>query len=85
MSRLGLIAGNGRFPLIFAQAARAEGVDIVAVAHQGETQPEIAALLPEVTWVRVGELGKIIATFQLAGLTQAVMAGGIHKAGAFQR
>jgi len=82
MSRLGLIAGNGRFPLIFAKAARAAGVDIVAVAHQGETQPEIAALVPEVTWVRVGELGKIIATFQLAGLTQAVMAGGIHKAGA---
>src|SRR5262245_40448354 len=82
MPRLGLIAGNGRFPLIFAKAARAEGVELVAVAHQGETQEEISTLIPEVTWIRVGELGKIIATFQSAGLTQAVMAGGIHKAGA---
>jgi DUF1009 family protein len=82
MPRLGLIAGNGRFPLIFAKAARAEGFDVVAVAHQGETQEEIAAVIPEVTWVRVGELGKIISTFRAAGLTQAVMAGGIYKAGA---
>lgn len=82
MSRLGLIAGNGRFPLVFAKAAQAEGVDIVAVAHQGETQPEIATLISDVTWVRVGELGKLIATFQQAGISQAVMAGGIHKAGA---
>ena len=82
MPRLGLIAGNGRFPLVFAKAAQAEGVDIVAVAHQGETQPEIATLVPDVTWVRVGELGKIIATFQQAGVSQAVMAGGIYKAGA---
>ena len=82
MPRLGLIAGNGRFPLVFAKAAQAEGVEIVAVAHQGETQPEIAALVPGITWVRVGELGKIIATLQHAGITQAVMAGGIHKAGA---
>ncbi|HKA53821.1 MAG TPA: UDP-2,3-diacylglucosamine diphosphatase LpxI [Candidatus Binatia bacterium] len=82
MSRLGLIAGNGRFPLIFARAARAAGVELVAVAHEGETQAEIAALVADVTWVRVGELGKIIATFRSAGLTEAVMAGGIHKAGA---
>jgi DUF1009 family protein len=82
MPRLGLIAGNGRFPLVFAQAARAEGVDIIAVAHQGETQPEITTLVSDVTWVRVGELGKLIAAFQQAGVSQVVMAGGIHKAGA---
>ena len=82
MSRLGLIAGNGQFPLLFAEAARAAGVEIIAVAHAGETPAEITALLPEVTWVRVGELGKIITTFQQAGVTQAVMAGGIYKAGA---
>jgi UDP-2,3-diacylglucosamine hydrolase len=82
MPRLGLIAGNGRFPLIFAKAAQAEGVELVAVAHQGETQADIGALIPDVTWIRVGELGKIIATFHAAGLTEAVMAGGIYKAGA---
>jgi DUF1009 family protein len=77
-----LIAGNSRFPLIFAQAAHAEGVSLVAVAHQGETPSELASLVADLTWVRVGELGKIITTFQAAGVTQAVMAGGIHKSGA---
>lgn len=80
--RLGLIAGNSRFPLIFAQAAQAEGVALTVVAHLGETSEEIEKLVPAVTWVHVGELGKIIATFQDAGVTQAVMAGGIHKSGA---
>ncbi len=79
---LGLIAGGSRFPLIFAEAAHAAGTELVVVAHHGETPPEITQLAPSLTWVRVGELGKIIATFQAAGVTQAVMAGGIHKSGA---
>ncbi len=82
MPSLGVIAGNGRFPLILIEAAQAEGVEIVAVAHAGETLSEIASLVPSLTWVRVGELGKIIEVLKSAGITQAVMAGGIHKAGA---
>lgn len=82
MLRLGLIAGNSRFPLIFAQAAQAQGIDIVAVAHRGETPEEIVMLVPGVVWVQVGELGKIIDTLKQAGITQAVMVGGINKAGA---
>jgi DUF1009 family protein len=82
MPCLGVIAGNGRFPLTLIEAAQAEGVEIVAVAHEGETLPEIATLVPSLTWVRVGELGKIIDVLKSAGITQAVMAGGIHKAGA---
>lgn len=81
--RLGLIAGNSRFPLIFVQAAHAEGIPLTVVAHQNETPDEIAALVTDLTWVRVGELGKIIKTFQAAGVTQAVMVGGIRKSGAF--
>src|SRR5215510_7438612 len=83
MTRLGLIAGNGRFPLIFTEAAQAEGVEIIAVAHEGETPSEITALVPRVTWIHVGELGKMLDTFHQAGITEAVMAGGISKAGAF--
>lgn len=82
MPRFGLIAGNGRFPLLFAEAAQAAGVEVVAVAHEGETSPELADCVPDVTWVHVGELGKIISTFQAAGVTEAVMAGGIYKVGA---
>lgn len=83
MLRLGLIAGNGRFPLLLTEAAQRAGIEIIAVAHTGETPGEITTLLPTVTWVRVGELGKIIATFRDAAVTQVVMAGGISKAGAF--
>ena len=82
MSRLGLIAGNGRFPILFVEAARAQGLDIVAVAHQGETLEALNGLVSDIRWVRVGELGKIIDIFKAAGVTQAVMAGGIHKSGA---
>ncbi len=77
--RIGLIAGNGRFPLLFAEAARQAGIEVVAVAHHHETPDEIAGLVPHVTWVRVGELGKIIRTFKQAGVVRAVMAGGIRK------
>jgi DUF1009 family protein len=77
--RLGLIAGNGRFPYIFAQEAKREGYSVVAVAHRDETLAEIANVVDELTWVYVGQLGKIIRTFQRARVTQAVMAGGIRK------
>lgn len=77
--RIGLIAGNGRFPLLFAEAARRAGVEVVAVAHQHETPDEIANLVSQLTWVRVGELGKIIRTLKQAGVERAVMAGGIRK------
>jgi hypothetical protein len=79
MRKLGLIAGNGRFPLIFAEQAKREGVELVTVAHRGETLEEIERLGGDVTWVYVGELGKIIRTFQRAGVNEAVMVGGIKK------
>ncbi|MBI2357621.1 MAG: UDP-2,3-diacylglucosamine diphosphatase LpxI [Deltaproteobacteria bacterium] len=79
MRKLGLIAGNGKFPLIFAEQAKREGVSLVTVAHRGETPKEIEKVGDEVTWIYVGELGKIIRTFQHAGVREAVMAGGIRK------
>ncbi len=79
MKKLGLIAGNGKFPLIFAEEARHESVSLVAVAHRGETSETIEELVEAVTWVHVGELGKIIRTFREAGVEEAVMAGGIRK------
>jgi len=80
MERVGLIAGNGRFPLIFARTARAAGVEVVAVAHEGETLPELSSVVDAITWVKVGELDRIIRTFQVSGIERAVMAGGIRKA-----
>ena len=79
MKKLGLIAGNGKFPLLFAAEAKREGYQIIAVAHRGETLEQIAAVIGDVTWIYVGQLGKIIRTFQRAGVSEAVMAGGIRK------
>lgn len=79
MKKLGLIAGNGRFPLIFAAEARRAGYHVAAVAHRGETDEAIEQAADELTWVYVGQLGKIIRSFQRAGVTEAVMAGGIKK------
>ena len=76
---LGLIAGNGIFPRLVAQGARAAGVPVVAVAHRGETEDGIEEEVSQCTWVKVGELGKIIRVFKKAGCQQAVMAGGIAK------
>lgn len=80
MTRLGLIAGNGVFPLEVAAAARRRGITVVAVAHRGETDPKLAELCDELTWIRVGELQTMIDAFKRAGVTEAAMAGGIARA-----
>jgi DUF1009 family protein len=79
VKKLGLIAGNGKFPLLFAEEAKREGYSVVAVAHRGETDETIERVADQVTWVYVGQLGHIIKAFHTAGVTEAVMAGGIHK------
>jgi len=85
MSKLGLIAGNGRFPFLLLDAARAHGLTVVVAAINEETDPEIntrAASDPEihVHWLSLGELSKLIETFQAEGVTRAVMAGQVkHK------
>jgi DUF1009 family protein len=79
METVGLIAGNGRFPVIFARSARAAGVRVVAVAHEGETPAELAAEVAALTWIQVGQLDAIIQAFRTHGVRRAVMAGGIRK------
>jgi DUF1009 family protein len=81
---IGLIAGKGQFPLLFAEAARRHGVEVVAVAHRGETDPDLASLVKELHWVYVGQLGKIIRIFKGAGVSRAVMAGGISRGRLFK-
>lgn len=84
-NQLGLIAGNGRFPFLLLDAARAQGTQVVVAAIREETDPEIdqraaadAGIV--VHWLSLGELSRLIETFQRAGITQAVMAGQVkHK------
>jgi UDP-2,3-diacylglucosamine hydrolase len=80
VNKLGLIAGNGVFPLEVARAARARGVKIVAVAHLNESDRALDSVAGDVTWIKVGELQKIIDVFKNAGVVEAAMAGGISRA-----
>jgi len=79
--KLGLIAGNGRFPFLVLEAARARGYDVVVAAIKEETFPEIESHgAAAVHWMSLGELSKLIETFQREGVTRAVMAGQVkHK------
>lgn len=79
VERIGLIAGSGRFPVLFAETARRRGVEVVAVAHSGETAEELAGVVHAVTWVQPGQLDALIAALKAGNVTRAVMVGGIAK------
>lgn len=81
--RIGLIAGNGRFPIIFADNARRLGYHVSAVAHEGETEPELAGHVDRIHWIKIGQLNKLIKAFKEDGVHQAVMLGGIKKTHVF--
>jgi DUF1009 family protein len=78
--KLGIIAGNGRFPFLVLDAARAQGYEVVVAAIKEETSPEIESRGAAVHWLSLGELSKLIETFRREGVTRAVMAGQVkHK------
>ena len=83
--KLGLIAGNGRFPFLLLDAARAQGLDVVVAAIREETDPEMDQRAAtdqgvSVYWLSLGELSRLIETFQKEGVQKAVMAGQVkHK------
>ena len=79
--KLGLIAGNGKFPFLVLDAARAQGFDVVVAAIKEETFPDIEKQgAASVHWLSLGELSKLIETFQREGVQRAVMAGQVkHK------
>jgi DUF1009 family protein len=80
MERIGLIAGNGKFPFLVLDAARAQGYEVIVAAIKEETFPEIEAQGATVHWLSLGELSKLVETFQREGVRRAVMAGQVtHK------
>lgn len=79
MHKIGIIAGNGDFPLEFAKAAKQKNLTVVTVAHEGETLPEIAQWSDAICWIKVGHLGRLIAFFKEQGVRDVLMAGGIKK------
>ena len=78
IERLGIIAGNRSLPLLFANQARQAGVKwLVAVAFEDETEPQLASLVDDIVWLKVGQLSKMIAAFTDRGVKHCVMVGHI--------
>lgn len=71
----GLIAGNGKFPFLVIEGARKAGASLAVVAINEETDSRIDEVAENVTWVGIGQLGKMVSFFKGHGVTQAVMAG----------
>jgi DUF1009 family protein len=77
--RIGLIAGSGQFPLLFARAARIRGYSVAAVAYVGEADPELAGHVDAIQWLHLGQLKRLLRFFRRNAVDQAVMLGGIRK------
>jgi len=83
LDRIGLIAGSGKFPLLIADSARRRGLKVIAVAHKGETMPELAGKVDEITWIGLGQFGHLLSAFKSSGVSHVLMAGAITKANMF--
>ncbi|MFW6415425.1 MAG: LpxI family protein [Thermodesulfobacteriota bacterium] len=78
-SQLGLVAGKGQFPFLVVQGAKKFNRSVKAVGFKGHTSPELFSLVDEMTWINVGQLGKMIKWFKKRGIREVVFAGGIDK------
>jgi UDP-2,3-diacylglucosamine hydrolase len=83
-NKIGIVAGGGQFPLLFARAARQEGRQVVVVAHEGESRPDLATVADRLYWIKLGQLGKIISYFKKEGVQEAVFLGTITKTRIFR-
>lgn len=84
-SRIGLIAGSGQFPLLFAHASRQANVEVIAVGFEGETDPALGKYVAELHMLKLGRLNRLIRTLHNAGITRAAMVGAINKARLYTR
>ena len=73
--KLGLIAGNGKFPFLVIDGAHKAGAQVAVAAIREETDPEIERIADSLTWVGIGQLGKMLRFFKDEGVRQAIMAG----------
>jgi hypothetical protein len=81
--RYGLIAGNGRFPLLALESARKLGHEVTVVAIEEEASREVEALAPRCHWISLGQLSKLIDILKEDGITEVVMAGQVKHAKIF--
>ena len=84
MKKIGLIAGNGTFPILFAQEAKRQGETVIAVALKEEADPILEKSVDAITWLSLGQLNKTITYFKDQGVTRAVMAGQVKHTQLFR-
>lgn len=78
-SKIGVIAGNGRFPLLFANEAKSLGHEVFAICHENETEKDLENLVDAFSWIKVGQLGTLINFFKANNVQYVVLAGGISR------
>jgi len=83
--KLGLIAGNGKFPFLVLEGAKRAGTSVAVAAIREETDPEIERAADRVTWVGIGQLGKMLRFFKNEGVDKAIMAGQVKHVQIFSR
>ena len=84
LKTIGIIAGNGRFPVLTARQARQQGYRVVVAAIEKEADPSLEKMADACQWVKVGELKKLVKFFRSEGVHEAVMAGKVEKVRLFQ-
>jgi DUF1009 family protein len=77
---IGLLAGGGRYPIVFAEKARQLGIPVVCVGIRHMASPELAGLVQRFYWVTVAQIGRTIRAFKNEGVERLVMAGKVTKA-----
>ena len=83
--KLGLIAGNGKFPFLVLQGAKRSGASVAVAAIREETDPDIERFADRLTWVGIGQLGKMLRFFKSEGVDKAIMAGQVKHVQIFSR
>lgn len=83
--KLGLIAGNGKFPFLVLEGAKRAGTSVAVAAIREETDPAIEQLADRLTWVGIGQLGKMLRFFKEEGVDKAIMAGQVKHVQIFSR
>ena len=83
--KLGLIAGNGKFPFLVLEGAKRAGTPVAVAAIREETDPSIESLADRLTWVGIGQLGKMLRFFKDEGVDKAIMAGQVKHVQIFSR
>lgn len=81
--KYGMIAGNGRFPVLALETARREGHEVAVVAIENEASSEIAQLASSVEWINIGQLNKVIEFFHRSGVSEVMMAGQVKHVSLF--